>query len=544
MNFKFTKALIFCIILSLLLGGLPCLAEESDVSEAQRFRDGIIEYELKKTDSFSVQDFIDGYLTENAGVSSEWFAIALSQNGEYDLSSYGNALAEYLCDNEINSASTRLKMILSLIAADCGEEYINKTLDESIGQLGIMSRIFGIHAINNGAKSNLHTLDSLSNEILAAQLTDGGWGINGKSSDVDTTAMTIQALAANYSEPIIKNAIDKGIEFLSSKQQDNGGFVMYGVNNPESVSQVIIALSALGIDCERDERFIKNGNSLLDVLSVFLLEDGSFAHIEGGESNANATVQVLCATVAYIRMHNEQQAFFILDKHNHSDLPESSVESSADSTAEESDISESDTTDNSKEKSNPKIWLVIAVISVALILCAILLICKAKSKIGYAVIAVITLVAVLFIAFGDIKTADEYYNGANSKKENVVGTVTLSIKCDVLVGKTDESHIPKDGIILTETTVDICDGDTAYSILREIAAKNRIPIETNGIGSAVYVEGIANIYEFNFGDFSGWNYYVNGKMTNLGCGEYKLSDGDKIEWVYTCELSEEFENLS
>lgn len=543
MSFKFTKALIFCIILSLLVGGLPSLAEEETVLEAQRLQDGIIEYELKKTESDSAQGFIDGYLTKNAGVSSEWFAIALAQSGDYDLSRYGDALAEYLRDNEINSASTRLKMILSLIASDSGEEYINQTLDESIGKLGIMSRIFGIHAINNGAKSNLHTVDSLTDEILSAQLPDGSWGINGKNGDVDTTAMTIQALALRYSDPKIIAAIDTGIDFLSAKQQDNGGFVMYGVNNPESVSQVIIALSALNIDCEQDERFIKNGNSLFDALSLFKLEDGSFAHTEGGESNANATVQALCATVAYIRMHNGQQAFFILDTHTSSDSPESDLESSVDSTAE-SVIAESEIADNSQEKLSPKVWVIIAIISVAAILCVILLICKTKNKTIYAVVAVITVIAVIAVAFSDIKTADEYYNDAESEKENVIGTVTVSISCGALAGKTDESHIPNNGIILAETAIDICEGDTAYTVLREVAAKNRIPIETNGAGSTIYVEGIANIYEFDFGDFSGWCYYVNGEMTNLGCGEYKLSAGDKIEWVYTCELGDEFENLS
>ena len=31
-------------------------------------------------------------------------------------------------------------------------------------------------------------------------------------------------------------------------------------------------------------------------------------------------------------------------------------------------------------------------------------------------------------------------------------------------------------------------------------------------------------------------YNVNGWFPNYGCSRYMLKDGDKIEWVYTCDL--------
>ena len=542
MNSKFLKILVFCLTFSLLIGILPVFAEENDISEALCLRDGIIEYELKKTNSESIQDFIDGYLSENAGVSSEWFAIAINQIEQYDLSKYGALLEAYLENNEINSASTRLKMILSLIASDCGSEYIEKNLDESIGKLGIMSEIFGIHAINNGASSNLHTIKSLTDSILARQLSDGGWGINGKNSDVDTTAMAIQALAISYTEPEVATAIESGLQFLSEKQQDNGGFVMYGVNNPESVSQVIIALSDIGIDCETDTRFIKNGNTLFDALSFFELDDGSFSHIEGGESNSNATIQVLCAAIAYIRMSNNQSAFYVLDKHDFSDISQTEEKISVDSVLEASLPSEN--AEPEENKIGLKTKIIIGIISIAILLCIVLLICKNKNKSTYILIAVTAIVAIILVSVSGIKTVEEYYSTIEAEKENTIGTVTISIKCDELIGKSDESHIPQNGIILDSQSITICEGDTVYSILAEATAKNRIPIEINGMDDSVYVEGIGHIYEFDFGELSGWTYYVNGKIPNLGCGEYKLSAGDVIEWVYTCDIDDEYENLS
>ena len=42
--------------------------------------------------------------------------------------------------------------------------------------------------------------------------------------------------------------------------------------------------------------------------------------------------------------------------------------------------------------------------------------------------------------------------------------------------------------------------------------------------------------ELDFGDLSGWIYHVNGFAPPVGCGEYVLEDGDKIEWLYSCDI--------
>ena len=63
--------------------------------------------------------------------------------------------------------------------------------------------------------------------------------------------------------------------------------------------------------------------------------------------------------------------------------------------------------------------------------------------------------------------------------------------------------------------------------------KEGIPFEHN---SSYYISGIDNLYEFQFGDLSGWMYLVNGETPSVGCGEYKLSDGDTVQWLYTCDI--------
>lgn len=53
---------------------------------------------------------------------------------------------------------------------------------------------------------------------------------------------------------------------------------------------------------------------------------------------------------------------------------------------------------------------------------------------------------------------------------------------------------------------------------------------------SAYIEGIANLYEFDCGSLSGWTYCVNGVFPNYGCSNFKLSDGDEIEFHYSCDL--------
>ena len=37
------------------------------------------------------------------------------------------------------------------------------------------------------------------------------------------------------------------------------------------------------------------------------------------------------------------------------------------------------------------------------------------------------------------------------------------------------------------------------------------------------------------GTGSGWRYKVNGEYPDVGASKYVLSDGDTVEWVYTCD---------
>ena len=95
--------------------------------------------------------------------------------------------------------------------------------------------------------------------------------------------------------------------------------------------------------------------------------------------------------------------------------------------------------------------------------------------------------------------------------------------------------VPQDGVIYALREVEFQDGETVFDVLARELKNNGIHIEYEytPVYGSVYIEGIANLYEFDCGDQSGWRYKVNGKYPNYGCSSYKLKNGDRIEWIYS-----------
>jgi len=123
-------------------------------------------------------------------------------------------------------------------------------------------------------------------------------------------------------------------------------------------------------------------------------------------------------------------------------------------------------------------------------------------------------------------------------------TCTLSVRCDTILrniawlDKKKASIVPKDGVIFAEKTVTFYEGESVFNLLLREMKRNKIHMEFEDtpIYNSAYIEGIANLYEFDCGELSGWMYKVNGWFPNYGCSRYQLKAGDKVEWVYTCDL--------
>lgn len=106
-----------------------------------------------------------------------------------------------------------------------------------------------------------------------------------------------------------------------------------------------------------------------------------------------------------------------------------------------------------------------------------------------------------------------------------VSSVTVSI-----VGPEDI------GVIMEPTAVEIEEGETVLDALRKTARQNNIPIAVRGKKSTAYVEGINNLFEFDYGTKSGWLYRVNGSIYSESAGAFTLKADDVIEWLYTLDM--------
>ena len=155
------------------------------------------------------------------------------------------------------------------------------------------------------------TREGLVAEILSCQCSDGGWALMGDESDVDMTAMALTSLAPYQDETDVSTAVDAALTYLSDAQQEDGGFMSWGTANSESCAQVIVALTALGIDPAADARFTKAGGTAIDALCAFACEGGGFRHSdEQTEPDGMATEQGFYALAAYDRFRQGQTRLF------------------------------------------------------------------------------------------------------------------------------------------------------------------------------------------------------------------------------------------
>lgn len=127
--------------------------------------------------------------------------------------------------------------------------------------------------------------------------------------DPDITAMALQALAKYQDRPDVKNATGKALICLSELQNNKGGYTGWGKDNIESVAQVIVALTELGIPLD-DSRFVKNGKTLPDNLMTFYIKGRGFCHIADGGSDQMATEQGFYALVAAERAQKGKNSLY------------------------------------------------------------------------------------------------------------------------------------------------------------------------------------------------------------------------------------------
>ena len=123
-------------------------------------------------------------------------------------------------------------------------------------------------------------------------------------------------------------------------------------------------------------------------------------------------------------------------------------------------------------------------------------------------------------------------------------TCTISISCVHILDHMDwldqekVELVPEDGWLLEPVEVTFYEGESVFNVLQRTCKQNKIHMEfaNTPMYNSAYIEGIGNLYEFDCGELSGWQYKVNEWFPNYGCSRYALQDGDTICWEYTCDL--------
>lgn len=145
---------------------------------------------------------------------------------------------------------------------------------------------------------------------------------------------------------------------------------------------------------------------------------------------------------------------------------------------------------------------------------------------------------------GTVQTSTTEKGPESPKQEEDALSCSLTVRCDILLNHLSELEegkaalVPEDGILLSVEDVAFTEGESVFDVLkRELQARHmHLEFSESVLYDSVYIEGICNLYEYDCGELSGWTYRVNGETVSYGASECPVSDGDVIEWIYSCDL--------
>lgn len=359
------KLLVMCTACCILAGIFTITAEASHKDytpdELLNVMEGIINWR-KAISGVSLDEPLmsEVFLDSVGSTAGDWAAIGIGRSGYADdYNAYLAVTAAYISKSyqengylDRTKATEWQRIGLAVLSAggdpvSIGEDQEGNPVDlvedgsynrgkvMSLGIQGTNGLIFGLLLMDSMRydipADAADTREGLLEKILSSQIKDGGFNLTSidPQSDVDMTAMALQALAPYYNSEktyryvqqgtkqdqvkSVRQVVDEALQFLSSSQQESGGFTSWGSENSESCSQVLIALTSLGIDPGNDQRFIKNGNTVIDGLMQYHMEEGGFIHskeydeenpnADPDKSNTMASDQALCALTALCRYY-------------------------------------------------------------------------------------------------------------------------------------------------------------------------------------------------------------------------------------------------
>jgi len=308
---------------------MKCFDFDNKTLEQKSYND--VKTYINKTSEYLIENVKS---PQNASVGGEWVVIGMAQSQQGISSEMKDNYLKNL-ESSVKEKQGQLHRIKYteydrvILALRCIGKNPKNFFDydmtyplsdyNTVLKQGINGPIWALIAMDSGeyafsyrsdVESNSNR-DKFINYILDKQLSQGGWSLGGDTIEADVTAMALTALAPYRSQSDVKESIDLALEALSSIQNADASFTSewQKVTGSESISQVIVALSSLGIDAQNDSRFIKNDKNLVDALLSYQKE-GGFEHIKDHGIDQVATEQAFYALVAYDRMEEDLSSIF------------------------------------------------------------------------------------------------------------------------------------------------------------------------------------------------------------------------------------------
>ena len=241
--------------------------------------------------------------------SSDWTVIIYSQAGrDFDFDGYLKDMEQYVTekystDEKLDGYKATEWAHVCLAIKACGGDPqsfgkdkkgkpINLVADgtydwsqtDDLADQGSNALIYALITLDDGGyevpEGSKYTREKILSELIQYQDEDGAFALGkGEKGSTDITAMAIQALAPYYDKDVkALECVDRGLAYLSNEQQESGLYLSGEGYSSETISQVIMALCALGRNPLEDKQFTKGYNTLIDGLMQFKMDDGSFSH--------------------------------------------------------------------------------------------------------------------------------------------------------------------------------------------------------------------------------------------------------------------------
>ncbi|MDF2856430.1 MAG: cell wall anchor protein [Neobacillus sp.] len=248
-------------------------------------------------------DQVTGYF-QNKQVD-EWTLLAMKQAGKEIPASYLNDYKKLVIEKQgkFRKITDTERYTLAILAAGGdptnieGYNLIKEIYQADVTKQGLIGLAYALLAFDSAnfeiPETALWTREKLISYLLERQNQDGGWAWDeSATSDIDTTGMIVAALAPYKEQSGVKENVDAAVQYLAEQFQASK------IDNSSTAAQVIIALSALGIDAN-SELFVKDNSGLVQFLLTFQNADGGFDWMGGDESDTMSTPQGIQALVAY-----------------------------------------------------------------------------------------------------------------------------------------------------------------------------------------------------------------------------------------------------